>query len=154
MRTSTLREAAVFLGFVLVCAVLPNVGSTEQPGGIVKLNRKAFEYAQELIKQGHVIADSHGDWSQHQPSAEEENEFIRQHGLEEYAKWHLGVDERYAENTKARYKFPYGDFKDVHRCALLAARSRAAQYRHYDIENAAGSLAGIIGSRSPARIKP
>ena len=144
MRTSTPKEAAVFLGFVFFCAASPNVGSKEQPVDAVELNRSAFEYAQELIKQGHVIADGKGAWAQHQPSAEEENKFIRQHGFEEYAKWHLGIDERHAENSKARYKFPYGDFENVHRSALVAVKSRARQYNYSDVENAAVQLLDMI----------
>jgi len=69
-----------------------------------------------------------------------ENEFIRVHGLAEYAKWHLGVDERYALNSKGRYKFPYGDFKNVHRCGLLAVQARARQYGYDNIEKTAAEL--------------
>jgi hypothetical protein len=110
----------------------------------IRLNQDAFDYARELIKQGHVVADGRGAWSQHQPSAEEENGFIRLHGFGEYAKWHLGIDDAHGEKTKARYKFPYGDLKNVHRCALLAIESRAAQYKHYGIENAALELREVI----------
>jgi hypothetical protein len=117
----------------------------------VRLNQDAFDYARELVKQGHVIADGRGAWSQHQPSAEEENEFIRLHGFGEYAKWHLGIDDAHGEKTKARYKFPYGDFKNVHRCALLAVESRAAQYKHYNVENAALELREMISSSNRDR---
>jgi hypothetical protein len=72
-----------------------------------------------------------------------ENEFIRVHGFAEYAKWHLGVDERYAVNTKRRYKFPYGDFTNVHRCGLLAVKARAAENKYHDIEDAAARLIGM-----------
>jgi hypothetical protein len=54
--------------------------------------------------------------------------------LTEYAKWHVGVDETKKREAKARYRFPYGDFMKVHRCALLAAEARAGQYRHTEIE--------------------
>ena len=117
----------------------------------VRLNQDAFDYARELIKQGHVVADGRGGWSRHQPSAEEENEFIRLHGFGEYAKWHLGIDGAHGEKTKARYKFPVGDFKNVHRCALLAVESRAAQYKHYDIENAALELHKMISASNRKR---
>ena len=117
----------------------------------VRRNQDAFDYARELIKQGRVVADGRGAWSQHQPSAEEENEFIRLHGFGEYAKWHLGIDDAHGEKTKARYKFPYGDFKNVHRCALLAVESRAAQYKHYGIENAALELREMISSSNRDR---
>ncbi len=117
----------------------------------VRLNQDAFDYARELIKQGHVVADGRCAWSQHQPSAEEENEFIRLHGFGEYAKWHLGIDDAHGEKTKARYKFPYGDLKNVHRCALLAIESRAAQYKHYGIENAALELREMISASNRDR---
>jgi len=114
----------------------------------VRLNQDAFDYARELIKQGRVVVDGRGAWSQHQSSAEEENEFIRLHGFGEYAKWHLGIDDRYPENTKQRYKFPYGDFKNVHRCGLLAAKARARQYGYTEIENAAAKLEQAVSAQS------
>src|SRR5438094_9017222 len=76
--------------------------------------------------------------------AEDENEFIRAHGFAQYSKWHLGIDETHAEGTKARYKFPFGDFKNIHRCALLAVRSRAHQYGYSGIEDAAIQLLEMI----------
>jgi hypothetical protein len=110
----------------------------------VKLNRKAFAYAKELIKHGHVVRDERDAWSEHQPSAQQENEFIREHGFGEYAKWYLGLNHEKPETTKGRYEFPYGDFTDVHRCGVLAAESRAGQYKHFDIEAAAAQLHGMI----------
>jgi hypothetical protein len=110
----------------------------------VKLSRTAFEHAERLIKEGRVVYDERDDWSEHQPSTEDENRFITEHGFAEYAKWHLGIDDEEEEETKARYKFPYGDFKRVHRCALLAAESRAGQYKYSDIELAIAHLHGMI----------
>jgi hypothetical protein len=112
----------------------------------VKFNKRAFEHAKTLIKQGEVVLDDRDAWSEHQPSAEDENEFIRAHGWAEYAKWHLGIDDEKGEQTKARYKFPYGDFERVHRCAVLSAESRAGQYKYADIENAAAHLHGMLES--------
>ena len=78
----------------------------------------------------------------------EENQFISEHGFDEYEKWYLGIDDEEAENTKGRYKFPYGDFERVHRCGVLTAESRAAQYKYLDIETAAAHLHGMLdGSR-------
>jgi len=84
--------------------------------------------------------------------AEAENEFIRVHGFAEYRKWHLGIDETHAEGTKARYKFPFGDFKNIHRCALLAVRSRAHQYGYVDIENAAIRFLEMIDSKRQTQV--
>jgi hypothetical protein len=68
-------------------------------------------------------------WSEHRPSAQAENEFIRLHGFPEYGKWYLGINDEKPEETKGHYEFPYGDFRDVHRCGLLSAESRAGQYK-------------------------
>jgi hypothetical protein len=38
--------------------------------------------------------------SEDQPPAEEENEFIRRHGINEYGKWHLGIDDEEDEENK------------------------------------------------------
>jgi hypothetical protein len=110
----------------------------------VKLHRAGFEHAEGLIKRGRVVIDDRDDWSEHQPSAEDENHFIEKHGWTEYGKWHLGVDDEAKRETKAHYKFPYGDFEKVHRCAILAAESRAGQYEHEDIEKAVAHLHGML----------
>jgi hypothetical protein len=110
----------------------------------VKLSKSSYEFAQNLIRQGHGVHDERDDWSEHQPSAAEENEFIREHGYSEYARWHLGVDNEKREDTKGRYKYPYGDFRDVHRCAVLSAESRAGRNKHNDIELAAAHLHGML----------
>jgi hypothetical protein len=110
----------------------------------VRLNRPGYEHAQELIRSGNAVVDERDDWSEHQPSAAEENEFIERHGWGAYGRWHLGVDAEENPETKGHYKFPYGDFKDVHRCAVLAAESRAGQRGYTDIELAAAHLHGML----------
>ena len=97
--------------------------------------------------------DERGAWSEHRPSAEQENTFIRLHGFAEYGKWYLGLNEEKPEETKGHYEFPYGDFNDVHRCGVLSAESRAGQYQHHDIENALAHLHGMLDARNgpPAR---
>jgi hypothetical protein len=144
----------VAAGFVAFCGASLTVANERQRSDPIKVNLAAQEHAKNLIQQGHVIVDKRNAWSEHQPSAEEENEFIRQHGFEEYAKWHLGIDERHAEDTKARYKFPYGDFKNVHRSALLAAKGRARQHSYSDIENAAVQLLEMIHSEKKQATSP
>jgi hypothetical protein len=110
----------------------------------VRLNRRGFDHARHLITEGRFVADQRDAWSEHRPSTADENDFIRMHGYEEFGKWHLGVNDEKAPSTKGRYEFPYGDFVDVHRCGVLSAESRAGQYKHYDIENAAAHLHGMI----------
>jgi hypothetical protein len=110
----------------------------------VKLSSSGYEHAQQLIKAGHRVLDDRGDWTDNQPSAAQENEFISEHGFGEYARWHLGVDDDKSADTKGRYEFPYGDLKDVRRSAVLAAQSRAGEYGHRDIELAAAHLLGML----------
>jgi hypothetical protein len=110
----------------------------------VKLNRRAYDHAKRLITEGKAVLDERDDWSEHRPSAARENEFLAQHGWREYGRWYLGIDDARAEQTKGRYSFPYGDFEKVHRCGVLAAESRAAQYDHDDIETAVAHLHGML----------
>jgi hypothetical protein len=113
----------------------------------VRLNENGFAYAQELIAQGRVVPDKRNDWRGHRPTAPEENDFIRDHGFAEYANWHLGIDAAHAQENKAKCKFPFGDFKNIHRCALLAVKSRAHQFGYSDIERAAERLLEMMEGR-------
>ncbi|TCC50357.1 hypothetical protein E0H73_41740 [Kribbella pittospori] len=110
----------------------------------VKLNERAYAHARELIAAGRTVHDDRDDWSEHRPTAADENAFIERHGFSEYRKWYLGLDVEHDEDTKARYKFPYGDFTDVHRCGVMSAESRAGQYKYTEIELAAAHLHGML----------
>ena len=105
----------------------------------VSLNPAAVSYAKRLIADGKIKNDE-GNWGQHNPDSAKENAFLEKHEIEEYGNWHLGLDLSQGENTKGRYKFPYGDFKTVHRDGLIAAKERAAQQDYRDIEKAADEL--------------
>jgi len=137
---ATIRST-VFVHSIVIAVSLFAIGAVAaQSQKSIELNEIAFTFAIELIKKGQALPDRKGGWTKHRPSADEENEFIRLHGFAQYAKWHLGIDRRFPENTKRRYKFPYGDFKNVHRCGLLAVEARARQYGYAEIETAAAEL--------------
>jgi hypothetical protein len=110
----------------------------------VKLNHKALEHARSLVKKGDDTHDERDDWSEHAPSTDAQNRFIEKNGWDEYALWHLGVDDEKSEETKGRFSFPYGDFRKVHRCAVISLESRAAQNDHDDIAKATKSLLNLI----------
>ena len=40
----------------------------------VKLSKRAFDHAKSLVNEGRFVADERDDWSEHQPTAEQENE--------------------------------------------------------------------------------
>jgi hypothetical protein len=109
-----------------------------------KLNKAAYDQAKALIEQGKVVRDERDDWSEAAPTAAEENAFLEKHGYDEYAKWHLGVDESKSEETKGRYSFPYGDFTKVRRGGVISLESRAAQNDHDEIAKAAKDLLNRI----------
>ncbi|RCG29833.1 hypothetical protein DQ384_18740 [Sphaerisporangium album] len=110
----------------------------------VSLNLRAYAHARDLVKEERVVLDERRDWDVHRPTPEQENRFIEEHGYGEYGRWFLGVDDEHGEETKGHYKFPYGDFDRLHKCAVLSAEVRAAQYSYDDIEAAAAHLHGML----------
>ena len=110
----------------------------------VKLNQTGLRHARSLVRDGKVVRDERDAWSEDAPSARDENDFIEKHGWGEYSKWHLGVDDDMDRDTKGHYKFPYGDFAKVHRCAVISAESRAGQFDHDDIRDDAKKLLELI----------
>jgi hypothetical protein len=108
----------------------------------IRLNQEAVDYAQNLIKGRQYERNS--DWSEAQPSAQEENNFIDENGWVAFAKWHLAYDTGASEETKSRYKFPLGDFKKLHRSALVAAKQRAGSEDYNDVQSAADRLLEIL----------
>jgi hypothetical protein len=140
-----LTRSNAFVHSIAIAVFIFLIGNVAaQSRSSLQLNEDALAFGAELIKEGHFIKDHKGAWTEHRPSAAEENEFIRAHGFREYAKWHLGIDHRFPENSKRRYKFPYGNFKDTHRCGLLAVKARARQHGYLEIENAATKLERLI----------
>jgi hypothetical protein len=104
----------------------------------IRLNQEAVEHAQNLI-QGRQY-ERNSDWSEAQPSAEEENRFIDENGWEAFTKWHRAYDTEASEETKSRYKFPFGDFRKLHRSALIAAKQRAGSEDYNEVQSAADRL--------------
>jgi hypothetical protein len=100
-----------------------------------KVNRRAVAHARKLIDAGRYVLDS--DWGEAQPTARDENRFLKSHTWNEYAVWHLGLTEGPEDETKARYAFVYGDFTRLHRTGLIACVYRASEWRHKEVELAA-----------------
>jgi hypothetical protein len=109
------------------------------------LNEAAVAHARGLIDAHQYVLDS--SWGDVQPSADDENAYLASHSWEDYAKWHLGLTEGAADETKARYAFVYGDFRRVHRTGLIACQYRAAEWRHKAIELAAHDLLQHLDSK-------
>lgn len=110
------------------------------------VNPEGVAWAQRLIDSGQYVLSS--DWGKVQPRAAEQNTFLESHSWPEYARWHLGLTDGAADQTKARYAFVYGDFRRLHRMGLIACQYRAAEWRHKDIELAAHDLLQRLDQRT------
>jgi len=102
------------------------------------VNDAGVAHARQLIDAG--TFDDTTEWSEAAPSTAERNEEIEDAGRAEWSRWYLAVDTGAGEQTKARYRFPYGDFERVNRAALVHAKQRAAQNDHPEVEQAADDL--------------
>ena len=110
------------------------------------VNPAGVEWARHLIDSGQYVLDS--DWGKVQPRARDQNDFLKSHSWEEYARWHLGLTDGAADDTKARYAFVYGDLRRLHRMGLIACLYRAAEWRHKDVELAAHDLLQRLDSKT------
>ena len=103
-----------------------------------EVNPRAVAHAERLIRSRQYVLRS--DWGEAQPTAEDENAYLKTHTWDEYAEWHLGLTVGATDGTKARYAFVYGDFRRVHRTGLIACVYRASEWRHKEVELAAHDL--------------
>jgi hypothetical protein len=102
------------------------------------VNKKALAKARMLIDDRQYRARSR--WADVRPRAAEENAFLKTHGWQEYASWHLALTDGASDETKARYAFVFGDFRRLHRMGLIACYYRAAEWEHTEVMLAAHAL--------------
>lgn len=102
------------------------------------VNRRAMERAKARIAAHQYVLDS--DWGEVQPDAAAENRYLQSHTWDEFAEWHLGLTDGATDETKGRFAFVMGDFRRIHRTALIACQFRAAEWRHKAVELAAHDL--------------
>ena len=102
------------------------------------VNPRAVKRAQGRIDARQYVLDS--DWGDVTPNADAENRYLESHSWDEYAEWHLGLTDGASDETKARYAFVMGDFRRIHRTALIACVYRASEWRHKEVELAAHDL--------------
>ena len=103
-----------------------------------RVNRCGVAKARELIDSHRYRVRSR--WADVQPRAAEQNAFLKTHGWDEYASWHLALTDGASDETKARYGFVFGDFRRLHRMGLIACYYRAAEWEHTEIMLAAHKL--------------
>lgn len=109
-----------------------------------KLNKRGYELAQQMIKHGFEIEHDENNWSEVKPSVQETTEYLDTHDLEEYGAWFLGIDTEAKENSQAKFVYPFGDFKVVHKSALLETETKARTNNDNEIAEAAKRLLQMI----------
>ncbi len=102
------------------------------------VNPAAVAKAREMIDARQYVLKS--EWGEVQPRAEDENAYLERHSWDDYSAWHLGLTDGATDETKGRYAFVLGDFRRIHRMAIIASQYRAAEWRHKDVELAAHEL--------------
>lgn len=114
----------------------------------VTLNKKALEFAKEMIHQG-KFSDRRGsaDATQATPTSDQEENYIQSFGWEQFSKWYLGAHVDRPQNTRNRYEFPIGDFEHIHRADLLEIQKRAHKSDFSDIAQAAQELVEQIDKK-------
>ena len=109
------------------------------------VNEAGMARARALIEGRRFVVKS--NWGDAQPSADDENRFLERHSWDEYGAWHLALTEGANAETKARYGFVFGDFRRLHRSALIACHFRAAEWFHKEVELAAHDLLQLLDGR-------
>ena len=109
----------------------------------IKLNTEAVKQAERLIDAGEVETFD-AQWNEEKPTADEVDHYINTHFMKEYGMWFLGKNAQYPDSAKEHYEYPYGDLKEVQRCALVDTIKRAEQSGHEEIVRAAKNLLHMI----------
>jgi len=113
----------------------------------IKLNQKGNSHCKGLIGNGKV--DKTSDWSF---DADDGNVILGDPpDWVEYSRWFLGIDTEAKEETKERYKYPFGKNGKVYRSGLITIRTRAAQQKETDIFDAAGARIEEIDKKEKSR---
>ena len=113
----------------------------------IKLHKDGHENAVRLIKAGEVSTFD-ADWNEEKPTPDEVVRFINAHFMSEYGLWFLGTDDKFPDNAKEYYIYPYGDLKMVQRCALIDTIKKSQEKNHPEITAAAKQLLEMIDKKS------
>ncbi|MGZ4174220.1 MAG: hypothetical protein ACXVQR_07055 [Solirubrobacteraceae bacterium] len=111
----------------------------------VKLYKPGSDYAKRLIREGKAVRDDRGAWSEHQPSAAQENEYTEAHGLVAYGRWHLAVDDQLGPRAKGRYKSRSETSSTCTAAPCWPPSHASGQPKYTDVELAAAHLHGLLG---------
>lgn len=112
----------------------------------ITLNREALERAKYLINAGEVTAFD-ADWNEEKPTPDEVDEFIDNHDMKEYGNWFLGKNDKYDRQVQEHYEYPYGDLREVQRCAVVHSLAQAEKRGDREVAQAAKELLALIDEK-------
>jgi hypothetical protein len=110
----------------------------------LRVNQTSLRKAKSFISQGKIDAASSWGFS-----AADGNKLLGSEGndWENYSSFHLAEDTSAEENTKARYKYPWGKNDKIYRRGAIAAKARASAQGETAVAGAADSLLQAIDKK-------
>lgn len=110
----------------------------------IKLNKKAYDHAVDLIKNKLEVEHAPSYWEEAKPTRNDEVRFLDTHSLEEYGSWFLGIDLDADQKSHETYHYPFGDLQVLHVGALHASKKAAEKHGHDEIVKAIDQLLKLI----------
>ena len=108
------------------------------------LNKVGVTNAKRLINEDKI--DYESSWSF---DASDSNAILGDPpDWKEYEKWFLGIDTEANDETKEKYKYPYGKDGKVYRRGVIAVKVRASQQGVKEIADAADELLQMIDTKT------
>ena len=103
----------------------------------LELNAAGVVFAEKMIEDGNYRINTM--WRESQPSERAQADLLAR-GWDEASKWYLAMDPDTPEGSPQRLRYPVGDFKNIHRSGLIAARDAARKQGDDTIGDAAEEL--------------
>ncbi|MBD3273446.1 hypothetical protein GF385_03805 [Candidatus Dependentiae bacterium] len=110
----------------------------------IKLNQPAFDKAKAMIKRGFEVGTDAKNREAVKPSTDEKLNYLKNHTLEEYGLWFLGINTDLPDNDQNKYTYPYGDFNLVQEGALIEIKEMATKSLDNQIIEAVNKLLEIL----------
>ena len=110
------------------------------------LNQAALDRVKYLIDAGEFTSFD-ADWNEEKPTPDEVDNFIDNHDMKEYGEWFLGKNDQFDSEAKEHYEYPYGDLREVQRCALVHSHAQAERRGDKEMVHIIKGLIALIDDK-------
>ncbi len=111
----------------------------------IKFNKSGYNRAVEIIDNGLEVEHDTNNWEEVKPTVDEELQYIDTHSLDEYGEWFLGIrSEPELKDDIKKFVYPFGDFKVLHKSALLSSKKLAEKNKDNEIAGKIDELLDMI----------